>query len=69
MSSSKNTCPHCNTIGTVIRHNHEIVSLECPKCKQIWKTWSEICPDCHHPNGFAIEGPCSECYVERYKSS
>ena len=63
------SCPRCKSTGNVVKHNKGIVSLECPKCKFIWSTFSETCPDCQKPNGFFVKGPCKQCYSERHKIS
>jgi len=62
-------CPRCKNTGNVVKHSKRTVHLECPRCREKWSTLSEICPDCHNPNGFFVKGPCSKCYSERHKIS
>lgn len=68
---SMTRCPKCLNHGVVQRKEKELVAMECPEqdCKQKWKTYSQTCPHCLKPNGYAVKGPCMACYSLRYKSS
>lgn len=66
---SATRCPKCLNQGNVRRKEKSIVAMECPECSTEWKTYSKICGDCGNPNGYVVEGPCMECYAQKYKSS
>ncbi len=62
-------CSKCLTHGVVRRKEKKLVAMECPECKNQWKTYSKFCKDCGEPNGYVVEGPCMGCYAQKYKSS
>lgn len=62
-------CPKCGGENTFVSHKmRKEVKLVCTDCGRRWLTESKICPKCHRPNGFAVDGVCSQCYSEYYSS-
>lgn len=67
MSTSTNTrtdCPKCSGKGQVIENRKGTIVAECFSCGIKWRTVSRTCPKCHRPNGYLVDGICSNCYSE-----
>ncbi|KQL17657.1 hypothetical protein AN957_02865 [Cytobacillus solani] len=62
-------CQKCSTQGVVRRKEKLLVAMECPECKNEWKTYSKFCKECGEPNGYAVEGTCMDCYTVKHRSS
>jgi predicted RNA-binding Zn-ribbon protein involved in translation (DUF1610 family) len=68
MTQDIHTCPRCSSTGNVIKHIKIAVKIKCPECEKQWYADSKICPRCNKPNGFAVEGVCSECYSTNHRA-
>jgi hypothetical protein len=60
-------CGVCGGHGYVVNKQKNEVKMECVDCKIIWVTDSKTCPNCLRPNGYAVDGPCAQCYARNYK--
>lgn len=67
MTQDIHSCPRCSNNGIIIAHKKKIVKLKCFECEKLWFADSKICPQCNKPNGFAVDGVCSDCYSTNRK--
>lgn len=60
-------CPKCGSQNHFVRDKmRKEVKMLCLDCGHKWLTESKICPKCERPNGFAVDGLCSQCYSDKH---